>query len=301
MTELYGKGFLVDTNEPNAKWLDKYIHPDDRVFVTGMINECIREKKAFELEHRVLQADGNIGWTYSRAVPLPDGSGGIKEWFGVASDITERKQIENEKILLESYHRNYKILESITDSFYALNQELCFIYVNKGAEKEWGIPRSALIDRKISEVFPDMIDESLARFNRVIREQTSEHYELYSKVTQRWIEMHVYPASNGISVYFRDIQQRKQMEEALRESQTALSSERELLKVTLESLGEAVLAVDREARIIFINETAINLTGYTLDEAIGETMGKVFYVFDDKTSEPIDLTEPPASSRPIRY
>jgi PAS domain S-box-containing protein len=94
MTELYGKGFLADTEEPNLNWLDKYIHPYDQEFVAGVINECIREKKMFELEHRVLQEDGSVGWTHSRAVPLQDGNGGIKEWGGAASDITERKRAE---------------------------------------------------------------------------------------------------------------------------------------------------------------------------------------------------------------
>jgi PAS domain S-box-containing protein len=94
MTRLYDKGFIADTEEPNANWLDKYIHPDDHEFVTDVMNECIREKKLLELEHRVLQVDGSIGWTYSRAIPLLDCNGGIKEWFGTASDITERKKVE---------------------------------------------------------------------------------------------------------------------------------------------------------------------------------------------------------------
>ncbi len=217
----------------------------------------------------------------------------------IGQDITERKQIENEKILLESYQRNNEILESITDSFYALDQKLCFIYVNKGAEKAWGIPRSTLFGRKISEVFPDIINYSLAKFNRVLQEQTPEHYELYSQVTRKWVEMHVYPASNGISVYFRDFHERKLMEESLRESRTTLSAERELLKITLDSLGEAVLAVDREGRIIFINETVIGLTGYSRDEAVGQSLDKIIYCLNDKTSESVDITANVIPDNPI--
>jgi signal transduction histidine kinase/ActR/RegA family two-component response regulator len=48
----------------------------------------------FQLEHRVLRADGSPGWTYSRAVPLLDERGDIREWIGSASDITERKLAE---------------------------------------------------------------------------------------------------------------------------------------------------------------------------------------------------------------
>jgi PAS domain-containing protein len=48
----------------------------------------------FELEHRVRRADGTLGWTLSRAVPLMDAAGAITEWIGAASDVTARKQAE---------------------------------------------------------------------------------------------------------------------------------------------------------------------------------------------------------------
>ncbi|MEL7609463.1 MAG: PAS domain S-box protein [Bacillota bacterium] len=94
MTKLYGRGFLSDTEEADPNWLDKYIHPDDQPFVLEVIQECIEEEKIFALEHRVFRADGGIGWTYSRAVPLFDEKGKIREWFGAASDITQRKRTE---------------------------------------------------------------------------------------------------------------------------------------------------------------------------------------------------------------
>jgi PAS domain S-box-containing protein len=58
------------------------------------IKEAIRNKSVLELEHRVLRLDGSVGWTFSRAVPLLDEKGEIVEWFGAASDITERKPAE---------------------------------------------------------------------------------------------------------------------------------------------------------------------------------------------------------------
>jgi PAS domain S-box-containing protein len=92
MRQLRGGGFLVDTEKPNPDWLQKYIHPDDQSHVTAVINEAIRTKSTFIFEHRVIRADGSVGWTFSRAVPLIGAAGEIIEWFGAASDITERKQ-----------------------------------------------------------------------------------------------------------------------------------------------------------------------------------------------------------------
>ena len=92
MRQLDGRDFIPDTNEPSQNWLEEYIHPDDQPHVTAVINEAIRTKGIFELEHRVVRVDGTLGWTFSRAIPLLDENGTIVEWFGVASDITERKR-----------------------------------------------------------------------------------------------------------------------------------------------------------------------------------------------------------------
>lgn len=94
MTALYGRGFLADTEVPDSDWFNKYIYPEDRGFMSGAIQNSIAEKKTFELEHRVFKADGSIGWVFSRAVPILDENGDIREWFGAASDITERKRAE---------------------------------------------------------------------------------------------------------------------------------------------------------------------------------------------------------------
>ena len=94
MRQLHGRGFIPDTLAPSRNWLQEYIHPDDQPHVTAVINEAIRTKSIFELEHRVLRVDGALGWTFSRAVPLFDENGAIVEWFGTASDITERKHAE---------------------------------------------------------------------------------------------------------------------------------------------------------------------------------------------------------------
>jgi len=56
--------------------------------------EAVRTKSMFELEHRVRQTDGTLGWTNSRAVPLLNANGEILEWFGAATDVTARKEAE---------------------------------------------------------------------------------------------------------------------------------------------------------------------------------------------------------------
>lgn len=94
MRYLYGRGFLVNTESPNRNWLQEYVPPEDQMNVMAVINEAIWTKSTYELEHRVRLADGSLGWIFSRAVPMLDANGEIVEWFGTASDITERKKVE---------------------------------------------------------------------------------------------------------------------------------------------------------------------------------------------------------------
>ncbi|ASZ13494.1 ATP-binding protein [Chitinophaga sp. MD30] len=94
MSQLDGRNFLQDTGTPLSDWQNKYIHPRDQARVWGVIREAIETKSLFQLEHQVIRADGSLGWTFSRAVPIFDRQGDIVEWFGAATDISDRKLYE---------------------------------------------------------------------------------------------------------------------------------------------------------------------------------------------------------------
>jgi signal transduction histidine kinase/ActR/RegA family two-component response regulator len=96
MHELDGRGFLRTTAGLAEYKIEQYVYPSDLERARDAIAEAIRTKGIFELEHRVVTADGSLGWTYSRAVPILDADGEIREWIGMASDITERKLAEEQ-------------------------------------------------------------------------------------------------------------------------------------------------------------------------------------------------------------
>jgi PAS domain-containing protein len=75
--------------------------------------------------------------------------------------------------------------------------------------------------------------------------------------------------STGVVFTFTDITALK------RRAEKSLASERELLKVTLNSLGEGVVATDRQDRIILFNQAAAALTGYSQAEAVGKTFPEI--------------------------
>jgi PAS domain S-box-containing protein len=96
MKQLDGGSLLPSTasSEPNRSWLLAYIPESDQGAVAAAIDEAIRLKQTFDLEHRVRRADGTVSWTLSRAVPLLGPDGEILEWFGAASDISARREAE---------------------------------------------------------------------------------------------------------------------------------------------------------------------------------------------------------------
>jgi PAS domain S-box-containing protein len=136
MRHLQGREFIADTLEPSRTWLDKYIHPEDQSRMMAAINEGIRARSTFQLEHRVIRVDGTPGWTFSRAVPLLDDKGEILEWFGAASDITQRKEAEER---LAAQRRLYQaILSTTPDLAYVFDLKHRFVYANDALLTMWG-------------------------------------------------------------------------------------------------------------------------------------------------------------------
>tara|TARA_R110000782_G_scaffold57258_18_gene119744 strand:+ start:39348 stop:43385 length:4038 start_codon:yes stop_codon:yes gene_type:complete len=94
LRHVQGRGFVADTTEPLSDWISTYVHPEDRQLVSETVRRAIETRSTYDLEHRVYRVDGSVGWTHSRAVPITGADGEIVEWFGAASDITQRRQTE---------------------------------------------------------------------------------------------------------------------------------------------------------------------------------------------------------------
>jgi PAS domain S-box-containing protein len=89
---LDGRGLVASNTEPLHDWMARNVPSDDHGRLQAAIAEAIASKSAFQAEHRVIRPDGSTGWTLSRAVPILDDNGNVVEWFGAASDITDRKR-----------------------------------------------------------------------------------------------------------------------------------------------------------------------------------------------------------------
>jgi PAS domain S-box-containing protein len=76
--------------------------------------------------------------------------------------------------------------------------------------------------------------------------------------------------------------------EAMRTAQIRARERRELLQITLGSIGDAVIATDVEGRITYLNAVAESLTGWTRPEALGQPLDSVFRIVNEDTRRPVD-------------
>ena len=91
-----------------------------------------------------------------------------------------------------------------------------------------------------------------------------------------------------ISEQDRDIARRIRTEQALRRSEEQLRNEREWLRVTLISIGDAVIATDADGCVTFMNPIAETLTGWSEAESRGKSLNEVFQIVNEMTQQPVD-------------
>ena len=129
MQTLDGLNFFADTGQPIHDWLQKTIYPGDQALVMNAVTQALKTKSIFQLEHRVLRADGGIGWTLSKAIPILDKSANVVEWFGAATDVTQRKKAE--EALIESEEKFRAMADNIPNLAWMADADGWITWYNK--------------------------------------------------------------------------------------------------------------------------------------------------------------------------
>ena len=131
-----------------------------------------------------------------------------------AFDITARKRAAENLSASEIRYRH--LADSITDVFFALDQNLRYTYWNKASEKLTGILAKDAIGKSIHEVFSDTPDIRYAAEMYLDSFRTQQTRQLIQKTRvlgkEIWVEINAYPSEEGVSVFVKDITERKQVE-----------------------------------------------------------------------------------------
>ncbi len=210
------------------------VHPDDREMVGALHEKRTRSEPApRQYSFRVVRADGSIRWGEVSAVP--------HKWEGkpaflcIVRDITERKRMEKE---LRESERRYRLLaENVSDVIWVTDMSLGATYLSPSIERLLGYPvkesLNLTVDGALTPASAETVRRLLAGTLGRERERSGMMGGLEVELKRIdgstvWVESTVsyIPGPDGrpaeIMGVLRDITQRKQAEEALREAKAKL-------------------------------------------------------------------------------
>ena len=119
------------------------VHPDDRDFVVKSVNDCLKNKKRYAIEHRIIWPDGTIRWVFERGDVIRDKKDKPKKMLGVVQDITNKKEMEEE--LKQRKDQLEKMVEDRTAELIEANKKL----------------KDEIIERKKAESYIERTKENL--------------------------------------------------------------------------------------------------------------------------------------------
>jgi PAS domain S-box-containing protein len=201
--------------EPDlATGINFYKDGISREIITLKLKEMIEKGAICDVELQIVTSKGNTKWI--RVIGEAEFSDNkCVRVYGSFQDIDALKKAEiAAKVTLEE--RN-TILESIGDAFFAVDENWVITYWNKTAENVLGKTREEMMGNNLWDIFSDSIESaSYKKYHQAVESNLAAHFEDYYAPLNKWHEISAYPTGNGLSVYFKDITERKMSENNLR-------------------------------------------------------------------------------------
>ncbi|WPL16982.1 Autoinducer 2 sensor kinase/phosphatase LuxQ [Thiorhodovibrio winogradskyi] len=189
---------------------------EDAARLDAAVQEALEQGRPYELRLRRVRPDGKEVLTLARGEVQTDADGKVIRLYGSALDITALTDAERQA--REAHQHVLAVLESTTDAYFDVDQDFNLVYLNNKAMTLLGLTnRDDTLGRNLWDLFPRAVDtEFYHNYLRALRELEPIAFEAYFEPFNTWYEVHAYPSSTGLAVYFRIITERKRMEEALR-------------------------------------------------------------------------------------
>ncbi|GGC05358.1 GGDEF domain-containing protein [Oxalicibacterium flavum] len=115
---------------------DEITHPDDRNFVRHTILEAVRNNRRFDLEYRIVRADGQIRWVWERGTCISHDDHDCDVLEGFIQDVTERR--EADEALREAERRYRSIFENAIEGIYQSTPDNGYLAVNPALARMYG-------------------------------------------------------------------------------------------------------------------------------------------------------------------
>ncbi|MGN6532669.1 MAG: PAS domain-containing protein [Ginsengibacter sp.] len=232
--------------------------------IVARVKEAVKYGTPWQEDLQIYTHKGNLKWvrTIGKAEIV---NGKCKKIYGSFQDIDETKKAELE--ILNLYEEKNTILESIGDAFFRVENNWLVTYWNKEAEKKLMTPKSKIVGQYLWDVFATSTGSlSYKKYHESLETNTRVLFEDYYPVSDKWFEVSAYPSDNGLSVYFKDITERKLSQIQLKESEERYS---ELFRLN----PQPIWVFDLESfRFVQVNKAATDLYGYSQKEFLQMTV-----------------------------
>jgi PAS domain S-box-containing protein len=250
------------------------VHPEDRELVGKHYRDRIAGRPASQrYEFRIIRKDGSVRWVETFASRIEYQGSPASQLAMI--DITERKQAE--EALRESEEKYREVVERANDGI-AIIQDGSIKYVNPVVAQMWGGPGHELMGTPFTEyIDPDELPKVADRYNR--RMQGEDIPSIYETVLRRkdggraYVELNAgiitYQGNRADLLFVRDITERKQAEETLRESE-------ERYRTLVENIDFGINLIDAEHTIMAANTALSKRISKPVNELIGEKCYRVF-------------------------
>ncbi|MBP7687251.1 MAG: PAS domain S-box protein [Thermoflexales bacterium] len=254
----------AQTQAPTLAEFAQAVHPDDWPKLKATMDYVTGTGEAAEWEYRYRRPDGVLIELASRLAAQRDHSGQVAQLIGTTQDITERKQAAAQ------VQRYEFIANTATESMTLINRQHVFEAVNDAYCRAQGRSRAELVGHSLAEVWGEARyrEKILPYLEQCFAGQIVRHEDtfLFDGSEPHYYEMGLYPYSAepggpvtyAVVVTF-DITARKQAEEQLRQ-----------LSRAVEHSPVSIVITDLNGHIQYVNPWFSQLTGYTLEEALGQ-------------------------------
>ena len=195
---------------------------------------------------------------------------GASDWLPVAPETEPPAAIVNRVRNAIEHSRQppehlEETLDRITDAFFALDDEWRFTYVNDRAEEILDRDRTDLLGAVIWEAFPEAVGTTFqAEYERAMETQQPASFEELFPPLETWFAVRAYPSETGLSVYFRDVNERIEREQEL-----------EQYRAVTEVASDVIIVIDDESTVISANPAVADIFGYEPNELVGEPVTKL--------------------------
>jgi PAS domain S-box-containing protein len=276
-------GWEPAKNDPNEKYCGSYriyysdgrFMPHEKCPMARMLAGETLEQH--ELEILVERPDGVRRNVIAHPLPLKNERGEIVAAINCLYDITERKQAE-EKIVFQA-----NLLGAVGSAVVATDLNGTVLYWNLAAEKLYGWSASDALGKNILEIAP--APQSQERAQEIMEQLASGNSWSGEFIVQRR-DGHTFPAFVsdspildpngklvGIIGVSGDITERRQAEEALRESE-------ERFRAIVRQATAGIVRKDMDGRLLFVNQAFCDMLGYSESELVGKTIWELTHEED---------------------